>query len=841
MANSWKKYGGIYKSDKYNNIGVGTMVADQVFIRQRVITSSQVAGSLTVGENAEIGLELLVKQNANIEGDLYVQKSEYVNDKLYFKTASDTNNNYIAYISGNSKTGNIGIGTTAPTSFLDINVSNSTLNSGIDGSTVGNAITDVLTVRNSNNLIRNIIAENVHKSGIVVDTSGNIASVGFYKGNIDVSASIPMISMIADTSNQIFTINSTDNNIISQATTISSEIITTISSNDNNIFSKNNTNLSSGFNTIVKSVNDIIIDTSNNAVLTTQNDYTITTGNISRINSIMSISKRSNNEQLLNGTVTIYDNSATVFLNNYYDRDTVKSGNAITIVSNDNSSNAFINIVTPEKNGLSIGGGAYPHDITRSMGTIGISSTDASYIPNQVIVSNTGNEYVGKYRTSVGFNTYSPESNKYVVDINGPTRIGNGEMHIRSRANFQQNAVHFSKQNPNFGLILGSPYAYDLDSQRYTYNVLITKNSGINWTTTETLGEISFTSSFYDNLDAYSINENEFFYISTITFARLSYGNVNNIDNLNAVTNKHIVNLYNTIDNNNVFTTLCVSSNSNTYKILIGGTDTVDTIKKSVIYYKKSTYIGINGNAFGNSRDNIIDASCSTIRHCDIDNVSNIAYFVGDGIEKINFESDIPISVLYRNKSESYSKVYVYDQNYVVAMGDNIISYTRDGGDNWTNISINNFNNEPYPSDKPYPNFKSDDSYELFKITHLALIDSMNGIATGTFADTNGKTKPLIICTKNGSNTWNRMNPKTFYSSGVGYYIENATLNCIVPAAADNYVIINNIIDSSNNPSFISGKSDIIYGYLPNLFNTFTNQVVDINGGMNVDGKIWQF
>ena len=44
MSNSWKKYGGMFKSDKYNSIGVGTMVADQVLIRQRVIRSSQVEG-----------------------------------------------------------------------------------------------------------------------------------------------------------------------------------------------------------------------------------------------------------------------------------------------------------------------------------------------------------------------------------------------------------------------------------------------------------------------------------------------------------------------------------------------------------------------------------------------------------------------------------------------------------------------------------------------------------------------------------------------------------------------------------------------------------------------------
>lgn len=837
MANSWKKYGGIYKSDKYNNIGVGTMVADQVLIRQRVITSSQVAGSLTVGENTEIGIDLTVKQNANIVGDLYVQKSEYVNDKIYFNTNTDTNNNYIAYIKGNSKLGRIGIGTTAPKSFLDINVSNSLLNSGTGGSTIGNTITEVLTVRNSNNYIRNIIAQNVHKSGVVVDTSGNIASIGFYNKNVDISTSIPPISMTADASNQIFTIQGKDNNIISNAITISSETITNILSNDNNIFSNNNTTISSDTDTFIKSVNNIVIDTSNNAIVNTDNDLIITTGNISKINSIMSISKRSVNEQLLNGTITIYDNSATIFLNDYYADDSVKSGNAITIVSNDNSSNAFIDIVTPDEKGLYIGGGAYPFDTSRSMGTIGVPRTDVSYIPTQVIISNTDQEYKAKYRTSVGFNTYSPESNKYMMDINGLTRIGNGEMHIRSHTNFQALNIHFSKQNKKFGVIFGSPY--ESTGQIARYNALITNDSSVTWTTTNNLGPLDinrFTTTNYDKLYAYCINNKEFFYISTISSAIIGYGKVNLITDVNDSNNINYT-LYTSASGRN-FKTLCVSSpETNNYKVLIGGTYT-NVTTKSVIYY----YI-INTISSENSLNDpaSIDASCSIIRHCDFDVNSNIAYFVGDGIEKIDFTLTIPRSVLYKNSANSYNKVYVYDENYVVAVGNSIISYTRDGGNNWTDVSITNFNNDPYPSDKPYPNYKTTDSYETFNLTNIDLIDNINGIATGTFVDADGIDRPLIICTKDGSNTWNRMNPKTFYSFGVGHYIENTSLNCIVPSSKDNYVLINNVTDSTNSPSFIAGKSNIIYGYLPNLFNVFTNQVVDINGGMNVDGKIWQF
>jgi hypothetical protein len=63
-----------------------------------------------------------------------------------------------------------------------------------------------------------------------------------------------------------------------------------------------------------------------------------------------------------------------------------------------------------------------------------------------------------------------------------------------------------------------------------------------------------------------------------------------------------------------------------------------------------------------------------------------------------------------------------------------------------------------------------------------------------------------------------------------------------VPSASNNFVIVNNIIDSSFNfPTLLPGSSDIIYGYLPNIFNVYSNQVIDVNGGMNVDGKIWQF
>ena len=820
MANSWKKYGGIYKSDKYNSIGVGTMVADQVLIRQRVITSSQVDGSLLVGGNVSVGEYLTVENNTSISGEIYADKSVYVSDKVIFNKETDTNNNYIAYISGNSKLGRLGIGTTAPKSFLDINVSSSSTNSVVDGSTIGSTITDVLTIRNNNNKIRNIIAQNVHNSGIVVETSGNIASMGFYKGNVDISAAIPPVYITADPSNSILTLSSKDNNI-------SSSNNTNITSTYNTNITSNLIDLSSANNIVIKANNDLSMNVAANTWLNTNNTLTITSGNVTKINSFVSISKRPANGPMLNGTITIYDNSVNTYLVDYYQQNSVKSGNAITVVSSDNSSNSFINIVTPNKTGFSIGGGAHPRDISRAMGTIGLTSSDASYQPAQVIVANNAAD---KHKISVGINTYSPESNKYVMDINGPTRIGTGEMHIINHNNFQQTSVHFSKQNPSFGVIAGSPYSYSINpisGNLFLYKFLVTSNGGVTWTSYSDISGVNITTTPYDILQVYTINQNEVLYIGSQNSSRLGYAR---IDTSNPANNRyHIVDY----DNLVIRSVYAFIDNSN-YKILMGGNNST----KSVIFYYKVGAI----TTITPSLPNSIDASCSNIKQSD--GSTNIAYFVGNGIEKVDFSSDVPRSVSYK-PTGTYSKVYAYDANYVVAIGyigapsNTVITYTRNGGANWTDIvdASSNFN-KIYP----YPNYNSGRTVQSFTINNLVLVDNMNGIATGSFIDSSGNKLPLMICTKDGSATWSRIDPKVFYSSGVGYYIENNTLSCVVPGSTNNFVIVNNITDSSFNfPTLMPGSSDIIYGYLPNLFNVYSNQVVDVNGGMNVDGKIWQF
>jgi len=782
MSNSWKKYGGIYKSDKYNSIGVGTMVADQVLIRQRVITSSQIAGSLYVGENVSINNNLQVDNTTSLSGELYADTNTYIGDKLYFNREEDLSNNYVAYVAGNSKTGNIGIGTMTPRTFLDINVSNSELNSGQGDSIVGDTITDVLTVRNSNNRIRNIIAQNVHNSGVVVDTSGDIASIEFYQGDISDNTALTPLKIVADTSNELLTLHSKDNYIVS--------------------------------------TNDSKINTENNLI--------ITTSNITNINSITTISKRTGNEQLLNGTITVYDNSASVFLYDYYKEPSANSGNAITVVSEDASSNAFVNIVTPNNNGLSIGGGAYPRDKNRTMGTIGILQSDISYIPTQVIVSN--NDPI-KYKTSMGINTYCPESNKYVMDINGPTRIGNGEIHHSYTTSFQGTFAKFLKQGQQkrlFGTLAGTPYASQLiDGEvRYSYNIITTIDGGTTWNILDLSSNVFSTSQTYDTISSFPIDDTNIFIISST--AKLGH--------VNTSTNKTIATEYNNPPTE--FNTLYVLQTDTTYKLLIGGSLT-NGVKTSVYYYYEVDKTGVIFESDRTTPSKSIEAYCSDIKGSD--GIDDIIFVVGNGIEKINYANDIPLSVSYKNDG-SYNSVSVYDANYIVATGasngNSVISYTYDGGNTWNNADTSAFS-----VNHSYPGFNENEEYTSFSIKSMDLFDEYRGFATGIITDASGE-HVLFIYTTDGSKTWNRVNPKTFYSSGLGHLLEHTTVNSIHMTNDNEIVVIDTIgqgIQQTSTIPFYSGKSSILRCFFPNIFNTYSNQVVDVNGGMNVDGKIIQF
>ena len=63
------------------------------------------------------------------------------------------------------------------------------------------------------------------------------------------------------------------------------------------------------------------------------------------------------------------------------------------------------------------------------------------FIVNQTIASNPNRK---KYLSSIGINTYSPLVDKFVMNINGPVYMSNGEINTMISSNFEIFNMHFS-------------------------------------------------------------------------------------------------------------------------------------------------------------------------------------------------------------------------------------------------------------------------------------------------------------------------------------------------------------------------------------------------------------
>jgi len=160
------------------------------------------------------------------------------------------------------------------------------------------------------------------------------------------------------------------------------------------------------------------------------------------INSSAIVSNRDASSHVFDETVVIYDMSSGVYLQNQYNNPNEYTGNALSLISNDNSSNTFLNISNPNQQGVRVGGGPFPLDNTRSMGVIDIS---CCLTPSMMIVS--GNNYL-RNNSTIGINKYSPQVDKYVLDINGKTYINNSEIAFVSQPQFQVFSMRNSKKYP---------------------------------------------------------------------------------------------------------------------------------------------------------------------------------------------------------------------------------------------------------------------------------------------------------------------------------------------------------------------------------------------------------
>jgi len=785
---SWKQYGGIRKNDKLNNLSLGTLVADDIILRQVKVTSHIFEDTIIAKKDIQVHRNLDVSNNIDVSGELVVHKNIYTQNyvigtntdiSLNFEDGGD----YRAYISADTNKQYIGVGTNKPNAFFDIS----------------STTVDSFAVRNNLPYIRNILTQNENNSGIAVDTSDNISSMGFFYKDVSNSSSIPRSKITSDPSNGIISLDSSVNIINSLMNTyITSQNATTITTISGDIsLNSESIYLTSVSGYIVLASKDSTFITSISGdidISANEGDVIIQSFDSTKLRSAVAISQREVTTKLKNEPFTIYDNSLSEpFLYDYYSDTQLKTGTASVNVAVDNSSTTFTHLLTPDIKGLSIGGGAYVKDSSRSMGMIGLSTTDISFIPSQCYVSNNNKSV---YRTTTGINTYAPRLNKYVMDINGPTRIGNGELHTIIKHTSKLTDLRSSKENLNFVFTTGRR------EERFD-NTIIPDTIGY----ASTDSGNTWTKVIVENTDSLTTNNRYIFAIEDKAYILSSNARIHRYD---FATGK--------IDLEKVFNTLTTTS---IYVKNFKGSDPGILISSAnQIYYTTvdSQFTGLSSlaNSISTNITNIVAS----------DGYGDNVYFVGNGIQSINYSTTIP-TLETSITTGTYKTISAYTETNAVAGGIDTIVYTINGGTNWNGVS----------------NIVVDGSeLTTYVITRINMLSDGKGLAIGNY---NNGTKGLLIYTQDGGSSWKDVpKEKAFYSFGNEDILMSSSINGMCISNNGSFVFTNILEEVSGDTleeTYNSGTSVIYYGLYPGLFDVYNNNVLDVNGGMNVNGQILQF
>ena len=522
--NSWKKYGGTSKIDSLNSISVGTIIADQFISRSVRPTFQFYNGTIEVTVDLQANRNLISGNSIYVGIDSFVAGNSYINNKLFFgqKNTLPQNTNY-AYMYGNAT--NIGINTVSPKTAFNIT------------GTVEN-VTDILTVESSNVYIRNIIAQNKNQRGLVIDASDTVTNIQFYNDVSTNRANNPDANIRYTTGG---TLSITTGNLITSSArsiqlnnsggllaldgyksqwdssgwfimnTSGGYILNTSggymsldSNNKNyllNVSGDMALNTSKGFylntsggilsldknSSVLSCSGSILLNSSAGLITVTSKSGTgnvFLNANYTQLTSFLTVTPpaitgRGVSGELYKETMLLFDNSNDTYLYDVYANNQIRSGNALTMVAVDNSSNTFFRAVAPNKRGLAMNGGVFSNDTTRSMSNIGLSDICGTFIPSQTIVSSSNTH---KYLSTIGINTYAPRTENYVIDINGPTHIGNGEINTMSKVDFEIKYMSFSKSYPLSGIAVGTSYTLNNPYNQYA---LYTKDGGKTWKKTQ--------------------------------------------------------------------------------------------------------------------------------------------------------------------------------------------------------------------------------------------------------------------------------------------------------------------------------------------------------------------
>jgi len=507
---NWRSYGGIGHYEKSPSLNVNYLTADYFTLKNdyvgyftvsgeyHVTKDSTLDGNLVVGGNTVLNVtggntivhgESFLLQNVNIYGDNHVYGNLLLEHSLDIVGDVDIGGN-LTIENNRIQLGKRGAGgsDTYVSMIADPTTASMGLNMHLNSaSAVPLATMDILSNRDNALNVKtysskniNILAQNATQQGLALYTDASRTIVGMYNEPGHSVPQVPTPSMGTMDMSMTYTVGG-DFDVGSGAAGMSGNI---------NLHSR----------------------------LSVSNHHA--TGGSS--------SATSGKHTIYGETVVVYDTSAGAFLYPAYEVDAgvYTTGHALTLVADNSMSNTCMHLVTggatttlrdgavarPDGTvaqsdepvwtgveGLSIGGGSYVSDASRSMGMVGVrgwawsgvGSADAvteggggvetggQWVPTQTMV--TGNSCV-KHRSTLGINTYAPKTERYGLNINGPVLIEDSEVTLVRDASNQLTGTISCRAATNLAVAFGTPSIYPSVAGTFALgNVYASRDGGQSW------------------------------------------------------------------------------------------------------------------------------------------------------------------------------------------------------------------------------------------------------------------------------------------------------------------------------------------------------------------------
>ena len=761
--NNWRNYGGQYNLDQNKVADFQYLTVGTLQLRSSYAGNFNISGGLFVAENTifyknidvcgNLATKNLTLVDITTSGNLETEGTAQFKNYVYFGPLKES-----LFLYGVSNEG-IGIGTTQPKATLDISGENpASLQVWAPASLIN----------------RNILARNQNNQGIILGSDTSHSYIQFYQETpiqpTDISLANPpydvMLSynrdgnFVIDVSQQIFMMNRT----VMQPHSFPA-----------------NSHPGSSYN--------FGMDLSSN---------------------------------VFQETLTVYDSSYNLYLPLLFTAQPSppNTGQSAAFISKDSSSSSFVHITTPDQTGLAIGGGAYPFDNTRSMGVIGW--TNNQQVPSILSQSNfqvaqtlvSGNSQI-KVPFSMGFNTYRPETEKYLMTMNGPVHITNGQITLVEDASFIIQQVSMASYPQANGIAVGKPISIiDVISTQLEYKVLYTTNGGQTWLLSNIISNGgTFIQGIHSPLSVFCYDSsNSILGTDTTAFVFFSSNGGKDWTQVNSSLpsiNRSVLSLY--------ISPLFFNGSQTVHRVFIALSGTNN------LYY----FDYPEGFNFATSNPTISNFALSFQPYTLSSQNGTTLYIAGQN--KVATLTINNPSATYADKlttTTNYTSIANFGQN-IIAVGSQTISYSTNNGTSWGNITNN----------------------DVGSIKQVVLYDNSNALIMGSsgllysspsltqtpspLPFTSWQTVPNSILQVNGASQ-TLMN--TLDISFTGLYISNIDPSNSIVFTGTRTNTITNILTGGGYISL--GISRIFYGYLPTLFNTKNNRVLDICGGIYTQGDI---